>query len=308
MHRGGAGILIRVLLGAALLSAAPRTLPAQTPAATDSIAGTAWTTADWRILEITVRRAAAARIDTLPIGDAIALVGRGFVGARYTPGTLEAPGAERLIINLREFDCVTFVEHVLALVQFARHDGTAALQDAAGARARYERLLADLRYRDGRLDGYASRLHYFSDWLADHERRGMLRVLGDEIGTGTDARPITFMTAHVAAYAQLADSAVRRRIADHEATLGPRRMVPKSDVRRLEPLLRDGDVLAMTSTLEGLDVAHVGFAVLVDGRPHLLNAPLVGKSVELSPLPLHEHLAARRSQSGVMVARLPDAR
>ncbi len=267
----------------------------------------AWTDADWRILESTIQRASRERLDTLPIGAAIARVGGWFVGAPYRPGTLEEPGAEHLVINLREFDCVTFVENVLALVRFARHDGAAALADSAAAKARYASYLTALRYRDGRLDGYASRLHYFSEWLADHERRGFLHVQGDELGADTDRRPITFMTAHATAYRQLADPAERAAIAAIERRLSAapaRRFVPKDRIAEIEDRIADGDLLAMTSTLEGLDVVHVGIAVRRNGRVHLLNAPLVGRSVEVSALPLPAHLAERPRQAGVMVARV----
>lgn len=281
-------------------------LTAPSAAVHDTIPGTAWTTADWEIFQASIRHAVAARIDTLPVGAAIALVGLRFVGAPYTPGTLEQPGPEQLVVNLREFDCVTFVEHVLALVHVARHDGVALLDDAPRARMRYEAVLRELRYRGGRIDGYASRLHYFSQWLAEHASRGRLHVLGDEIGADTDARPVQFMSTHPAAYPKLAGRPVLEEIRRGERRIGPRRVVPKAEMRRVEPLLRDGDLLAMTSAVEGLDVAHVGFAVLVGGRPHLLNAPLVGRSVELSPLPLMEHLAARTRQTGVIVARMDE--
>ena len=42
-------------------------------------------------------------------------IGKYFIGTPYAEGTLKAKGAERLVVNLREFDCVTFVENVVAL-------------------------------------------------------------------------------------------------------------------------------------------------------------------------------------------------
>lgn len=265
-----------------------------------------WSAADWTTFDATIRRAATARLDTLPLGQAIVTLGRWFEGAVYQPGTLEVPGPERLVINLQAFDCVTYVEQVLALTRFARHDGVAALADTARARRRFEGYLAELRYRGGRPAGYASRLHYFSEWLAVQAKSGRVTLLDSAIGAVPDTRPLGFMTAHASSYRQLAVPAVRRQIRAVEQRLSAtpaRPYVPKSDLPRVEPLLQDGDVLAMTSALDGLDIAHVGFAVVVNGRPHLLNAPLVGKSVELSPLPLTEHLAARSRQTGVMVGR-----
>jgi hypothetical protein len=67
--------------------------------------------------------------------------------------------------------------------------------------------------------------------------------------------------------------------------------------------IRDGDIIAATSTVAGLDVAHTGLALWVDGALHLLHAPLVGDSVEISQLPLAERILELSGQDGIMVAR-----
>ena len=273
----------------------------------DTIPGTTWTREDWRIFDKTIRWAHGQRLDTIPVGRRIALIGQHFVGTTYTPGTLEGPATERLVINFRAFDCVTFVENALALADFVGARGDRLLAQPRKARATYEAGLRRLRYRGGVLDGYPSRLHYFSEWLADHAAAGFLELVTADVGAVPDNRPINFMTLHAAAYRQLADSASLEAIRAVEARLnaGPARFyIPKEQVLAAEPAIHDGDVLAMTSALPGLDVAHTGLAVIVDGRPHLLNAPLVGKNVELSPLPLAEHLAARSKQTGVMIGRV----
>ena len=62
---------------------------------------------DVEIFDETMAWARAERLDTLPIGEIMVRVGRRFVGAPYRPGLLEVPGPERLVVNLREYDCVT---------------------------------------------------------------------------------------------------------------------------------------------------------------------------------------------------------
>jgi hypothetical protein len=306
--RSAAGL---VALGAILPLAAgsggpvgPGRLPSG-PAA-DTIPGTVWTEADWRIFADKVRWAAARGLDTLPVGQAVARLGETFVGTTYTPGTLEVPGPERLVVNLRELDCVTFVESVLALVRFVRHDGVALLAEPSRARARFEEHLRSLRYRGGVLDGYPSRLHYFSEWLADNAARGHVRVITAELGGVEDPEPVGFMSAHPGSYRQLADPAVREAIRAMEARLAagpPRRYVPEARIAAVAGRIRDGDVIAATSTLPGLDVAHTGFALWRDGRLHLLHAPLVGKVVEISARPLAERIRGIPTQDGIMVAR-----
>mgnify|MGYP001277183149 CR=1 FL=1 len=275
-------------------------------AQSDSIPGTNWTSADWTVFEAKVRRGAAHGLVGLPVGRAIARLGKTFVGTKYTPATLEVPGPERLVINLRELDCVTFIENVLALVRFIRTDGTRLLADPPAARARYESYLADLRYRDGVRGGYSSRLHYFSEWLTDNARRGTVTLITADLGGRIDTEPITFMSTHRAAYRQLADSGEYLAIQAIEARLnaaGGRSFLPESAIARSARRIRDGDVIAATSTVAGLDVAHTGFALWQAGRLHLLHAPLVGKSVEISTKPLAERIESIATQDGILVAR-----
>lgn len=269
-------------------------------------AGPGWTARDWKVFEFKIRWGVAHRLDTVPVGTAIARLGATFVGTTYTPGTLEVPGPERVVVNLRELDCVTFVENTLALVRFIRHDGVALLRRPAAARARYEGYLRDLRYRGGVLGGYDSRLHYFSEWLDDNQRRGRLTLMTERLGGVADTERIDFMSTHRTAYRQLADNATWERIRSIEAGLAarpPRIYLPKDRIAAVADSIQDGDVIAATSTVTGLDVAHTGFAIWKDGRLLLLHAPLVGKSVEISELPLADRIQKIKTQDGIMVAR-----
>ncbi len=289
----------------------PATRPATEPGPLDTIPGTPWTEADWAIFTDKVRQATAEGLDTLPLGQAVAALGRTFVGTTYTPGTLEAAGPEHLVVNLRELDCVTFIETVWALMRFVRAEGVEALADPASARAAYEAHLRHIRYRGGELDGYLSRLHYFSEWLLDHQDRGDLTLITADLGGVADPEPVTFMSQHPDAYRQLADPAVLAGVVAMEARLnarGPRIFLPQEAIAAAEAGIHDGDIIAATSTVAGLDIAHTGIAVWQDGRLHLLHAPLVGKSVELSELPLAERIQGIGGQDGILVARLSGER
>ncbi len=265
-----------------------------------------WPDADWQVLDSKVRWAVSQRLDTLPLGETIARLGVTFVGATYTPGTLEAPGPERLVINLREFDCVTFVENLLAMARFIRRDGVGGLEDRRAAERKYAGYLQQLRYRSGHLDGYPSRLHYFSEWLADNAQRGRLELLTERLGGVAHREPISFMSTHPSAYRQMADPAVRQSIKSMEDRLnsGPSRWyIPEERIASVEGGIRNGDVIAATSTVPGLDVAHTGIALWRGGRLHLLHAPLVGKFVEISEVPLADRILAIKTQNGIMAAR-----
>ncbi len=264
-----------------------------------------WVDEDWEIFREKVGWAASERLDTLPLGDAMARLGRTFVGTAYVPQTLEVEGPEGLVINFRGLDCVTFVENVLALSRFVREYPPALLGDRAAAEAAYAALLTEIRYRDGVLSGYPSRLHYFTDWIADNDRRGLVRDITAELGGVRDREPIDFMTTHTDAYRQLADSAnvTRVRQAERRLSAAGRDFIPQDAIEAAAAGIRDGDVIAATSTVPGLDVAHTGLALWVDGTLRLMHAPLVGDSVQISEITLAERIRGIGGQDGIIVAR-----
>ncbi len=244
-----------------------------------------------------MRAARADRLDTLPIGDIIVALGRRFVGEPYVPGTLEVPGPEQLVVNLREFDCVTYVESMLVMARMVR----AGRYDMDTFRAE----LARLRYRNGVIDGYPSRLHYFSEWIEDAERKGFVKDITRELGGVPDDEPIDFISRNADAYPQLEDSANLEAIRAIERRLSarPRYYIPEDRIAEVAPMIRNGDIIAATSSVRGLDVAHTGIAIWLDGRLHLMHAPLVGKDVEISEFPLAERIRSIQGQDGIMVAR-----
>lgn len=256
-----------------------------------------YTPEDVEIFRETMAWAEAEGLDTLELGEIMVRVGRRFVGNDYTPHTLDPPGPERLIINLREFDCVTYVESVLALGRVIR-DG--------GRFADFTDQLRRIRYRNGTLDGYTSRLHYFSDWIADNDAKGLVQDIGERLDGVPDDEPIDFMTTHVDAYSRLDGNPDRvERIREIERRLSgrPRFYVPQSQVAGVADRIRNGDIIAATSTVEGLDIAHTGLALWQDGELLLMHAPLVGSVVQISEQPLADRIQRIDGQDGIMVAR-----
>lgn len=270
-----------------------------------------WDDVDWDIFVGTVRWALDHDVDGLPLGKAVVAIGRTFVGTPYVPHTLEADGPEHLVVDFRGLDCVTFVETALTTARFVLDpESVALLHDRGRAEDRYEALLRNLRYRQGELEGYPSRLHYFTDWIADGEAKGLLHDVSEELGGVRDTEPVDFMSTHVDAYRQLVEdpsavTAIRR--AEERLTASGRWYVPEDRIAAVAGDIRDGDVIAATSTVPGLDVAHTGLALRVDGELHLMHAPLVGDSVQISEESLAARILRISGQDGIIVARPLDA-
>jgi hypothetical protein len=252
---------------------------------------------DQRIFKEVIRFLDEEETSTKFPGELMLDVGKIFLGAPYMAGTLEAKGTEHLVINLRKFDCVTFIENVVALVGLVK----CREKSFKG----FRRLIQKIRYRQGRLQGYSSRLHYFSDWIHDNQKKGIVRDVTAEIGGRPLRKAVSFMTAHSNLYPPLKNGANLRRMKCVERTIRKRSLffIPKNTVMRLENRIYDGDIIAITTNTEGLDIQHVGLASKVKNRTRLLHASSVEGKVVLSKKTLYRYLMESHARSGIMVVR-----
>jgi len=296
LRNAAAGAAALILPGA--LAARANGGPAARPADPDLERLLAWTAA--------LRAGGLARAAS-PIGGSAVRVGELAAGTPYEPSTLEAylraggspSGREPLTLSLTRFDCVTLVESCLAVARVAGDQGAPTWD-------RFGRQIERMRYRGGERRGYTSRLHYFSEWIADGAKRGLVRDLGTELGGVEDRRPLRFMTQHRASYPAFADEHVFREIGATERRLDgrPRRVVPTARIPELADRIETGDVLAFATAIPGLDVTHAAFAYRdATGVLRVLHAPLSGGVVEITRATLPEYVAAIRRATGVLVAR-----
>jgi len=225
------------------------------------------------------------------------VVAESFLGTPYVSGTLDVNANEQLVVNLRQLDCWTLVENSLAIAQTGNGD----LQE-------YQSHLQRLRYWGGVVDGYGSRIHYFSGWLLQAEKNGFLRDLTQEMGGVPYRKKISYITARADKYPKIKNAAVRRDLAAAEKRINAHawHYIPKAKVAAMEHLIQEGDLIILTSAKRDLDIAHQGFAVRRNGRIHLLNASSLSKRVVISKQTLPQYLASQKGQSGIMVARLND--
>ncbi len=230
-------------------------------------------------------------------GELIIEIGRFFLGTPYRAGTLDAPGREKLVVNLAEFDCFTFVETILAL----------ALCAASGKMlpTELQKRIKAIRYRQGKIDGYGSRLHYFIDWLRDNEKKNVLKDISQGLKGKPCRKKINFMTSHSDLYAGLKNPATVDSIRRIEKNLSRRtfHIIGKNTVNAIKTKIQSGDIIAFASGKEGLDVAHAGFAVRQGKSLRLLHASSKEGAVVISKVSLAAYLKSNKNFTGIIVAR-----
>ncbi len=258
--------------------------------------------------EITYQKEDSAEIAVLlsakgthsPLYFAKKLLGRPYVGQ-----TLEINEEEQLVVNLRELDCTTLVETSAALALAEKNNE----RSFAG----YCKALKQLRYRNGNISGYASRLHYFSQWIADNVAKGLVEDIGKSGGFPFTAKQeinLSFMTKNPQYYRQLkADEDLRKEIEKQEKSINGTivNYIPKNllnlDKTKLS-CIHDGDIIALVTSKDGLDISHVGIAIWKGNKLHLLNASSLKHKVVADSQSLYEYQRKRQTQLGIRVIRL----
>ncbi|MDB2607158.1 DUF1460 domain-containing protein, partial [Zobellia sp.] len=231
-------------------------------------------------------------------GKTLVAIGTTFMDTPYVAKTLEIGETETLVINLHGLDCTTFVENVLAFGLMLKN-GDSSFDD-------FSKTLENIRYKDSKLDGYASRLHYFSEWIANNEKKGFIKDITSEIGGIAITKPINFMSTHRDLYPFLSDDVNFEKVKASENYLNnqPICILAQDNIAANEHLIQTGDIIALTTSINGLDITHTGFATREkDGRVHLLHASTGSMKVEISKKPLAEYLKGIKKNTGIMVAR-----
>jgi len=234
----------------------------------------------------------------LETGLLVVKVGQLFLETPYVASTLELGAKEEMVINLREMDCTTFAENCLALAR--------TIQKEHPTFTDFVDELRFIRYRDGILNEYPSRLHYFSDWIFNNDKKKTIKSISNEIGDFAFSNKLNFMSNHPENYPALKKHPeFIKEIAAQESEINNRKAwyIPKNKISEYEPFLHDGDIIGLTTSIPGMDISHVVIAIRKDGRIHLLNASSKFKKVLISKETLEQYLNIHKSTTGIMVAR-----
>ena len=250
---------------------------------------------DEEIYDRKIQNAKGAALDDFTLN-----IAKSFLNRPYKARTLEGNQNEKLVVNLREFDCSTFVESCIAMgLTYRKNDISFD---------KYQKYLQRLRYyKNGKIKGFESRINYFSDWLYTHQEDGLLLNVTPSMGGIEWKKNIDFMSMHWNQYPFPKDTELLEKIVKIEERINSQSytFVPKSKVKSIENQFMNGDIIGITTNIDGLDVTHEGFAIrLQDKRVYLLHASSDFKRVMVTDKPLAEYLAKNKNQTGIMVARL----
>ncbi len=260
---------------------------------------------NYTVFKSTIQKGETQHLPSAPIGERVAGYGKLLLGNPYVDKTLEVnPNSESLVCNLTGFDCVTFFENAWAFARTVKSYPTPTDKD-------FTTQLRTLRYRDGVLDGYASRLHYTTDYFYNNAKRGNLKEMTYSIGgvfAIIEDKPIDFMSNHPASYKQIENNEAEwKRIEFYEREIANRGgfyYIKKENVAKIEKGIQDGDLIGITTSIPGIDCSHTGIAVRGnDGRIHLMHASSSMKKVIISDEPLADYLAGNAKQTGIIVYR-----
>jgi hypothetical protein len=245
--------------------------------------------------------AISKKLSERPINEVMIEIGKTFIGTEYVGHVLEAEGDEKLVVNMRALDCVSFYENCLVLAR--------CIKMKAYTFDDYKKQLQFVRYRGGVINGYPSRLHYTTDYWFDNEKKGVLKVVTEQIADDKNIqpmpKPINFMTMHRDAYKQLANDAFFEEVKKQEDAINARNLVflPKGNVHMFADKIKTGSLIGITTNMKGMDIKHTGVAIRMDnGELHFMHAPITGAKVQITPTTLHEYLAKFKDDTGIIIA------
>jgi hypothetical protein len=181
-----------------------------------------------------------------PTGQALVGLALQMLGRPYSAFSLDAEPTERLRLDLTRFDCVLLIEQLVALIHSRTTDD-------------FPRQVMRLRYANAEPD-YCQRNHYFSMWANHAETPGVLKDITSSLpGASTRIRKLTFMSSHPKSYRPMKRERSRRCITELEQHLSvSQTFVALSSLSAAALKLKSGDIFALVTSVDGLDVTHTG--------------------------------------------------
>ena len=82
-------------------------------------------------------------------------------------------------------------------------------------------------------------------------------------------------------------------------------VIPKAEVKKMEHLLKDGDILGFNSTVKGLDIAHVALVYHKEnGEVGFIHASQADGKVVIDVKSIHDYVNSRKNNDGIRIVRV----
>lgn len=229
---------------------------------------------------------------------------RQLIGVPYVAQTLEVNKQEQLIVNLRQLDCTTYVENVLALTLCTENKKLPTFAD-------FCYYLRMLRYEGGKVD-YPTRLHYFTAWISDNTKLGFVHEIQANSAPFTKVQTldVDYMSQHIDNYPMLkahpewiqAISKMEQQLTGKKFHYIPKAQIANTSLYR--KTIKDGDIIAIITSKKGLDTSHIGIAVWHKDGLHMLNASQIRHKVVEEPMLLRTYMSKYPMQIGIRIVRI----
>lgn len=220
-----------------------------------------------------------------------------FLGTPYVAHTLEIE-PEGLVVNLRELDCTTFVENVLAL--------TATVISGDISFESYCSTLKHFRYRSDTINEYTDRLHYTSDWIYENQRKGLIYNVTRKCGGKRLKLNLYIMSSDSDSYRQLSQKAdLKDKIIIKEQEINKRKhyYIPTKKIDRKFRRIHTGDMVGFVTTIPGIDISHVGIVCKNGKKLTFIHASSKLEKVVIHEGTLSEYVKGTGRNTGIVLAR-----
>ena len=228
------------------------------------------------------RRLAAQAIDDTArsrLNQALLALARRFLGRPTSAWRLEPRHAERLRLDLEQFDQLRFVEQLLALVNSRQVTSRTEAVD------RFSDHVRQLRYQDGQV-APCRRHHDLSRWAQAAERRGYLVNLTPFLPGASRQRPLSLRSSPGGAAAPMPPAERRPCLPSLDQSLAvDQAYVPLKGLAQVLPALRSGDLYVLLTQRPGLEGGQVGLVEVIGHQInglHAATAPEVRRSLDLA--------------------------
>ncbi len=223
---------------------------------------------------------------------------KSFKGTPYEGYGHDPIGPERLIVKTDQLGCVSLIELSLAIARVAYcgdNSPKTVLEE-----------IQKMRYRGGQIMGFPSRLHYFSEWLDQAIDNHILADRTMDLGGRTMSKEFNWVTAHKNLYPPVTIKENRLALREVEKNLSQKRfpVIPQNEIAAIEPLLNEGDLIAIITEKQGIIVSHVGMVTLLGQKRHIFHASSHLKRVGISSYTISNYVHSKNERIGIRVSRV----